>query len=140
MAGFDINKKLERDTILIQSLSLSDILLHRNSFFPWFIMLPRRNGVKEIIDLSKDDQLILLEEIDVLSRFVKNNFLCHKLNVANIGNIVAQLHIHVIARHDQDEAWPNPVWGISGSRAYDKKEVEKIKSDFRDFVAGDGFA
>jgi diadenosine tetraphosphate (Ap4A) HIT family hydrolase len=134
MAGFNIDKRLEQDTFFVGSLPLSDILLHGNAFFPWFILLPRRNAVKEIIDLRGDDQLILLEEIKILSKFIKKNFLCQKLNVANLGNIVSQLHIHVIARHDQDVAWPKPVWGAVGAKKYKSNEVEKIKSDFGYYI------
>lgn len=96
-----------------------------NALFPWFILVPETDVV-ELCDLDPASQQILLEEINRLSRFVKESFPIDKLNVAAIGNVVKQLHIHVIGRRTDDPCWPGVVWGAGQSKPYSEVEREEI--------------
>lgn len=105
--------------------------LNNDARWPWLVLVPRREDVREIIDLSEADQALLLGDIRTACRAVKSlaqfaDFRVDKLNVANLGNIVAQLHVHVIARNCDDTNWPNPVWGFGQAKAYESTELEKI--------------
>src|SRR5690606_24897204 len=90
---------------------LSRVLLMNNAAFPWVILVPERGGLVEITDLSLSERIMLMAEMALLSGTVKKAFACDKMNVAALGNQVAQLHVHVIGRRKEDAAWPNPVWG-----------------------------
>lgn len=93
--------------------------------FPWLILVPQQPNLIEIIDLDEASQLQLMEEISLISREMKQIFSPDKLNIAALGNMVSQLHIHIIARYKNDEAWPNPIWGQGQANPY--KKEEKIK-------------
>jgi diadenosine tetraphosphate (Ap4A) HIT family hydrolase len=120
---------LEKDTFLIKTLDLCQLRLMDNALFPWVILVPDRTAVKEIIDLHPDDQQRLMEEIAITSRQMKAVFSPDKLNVAALGNQVPQLHIHIIARYKNDEAWPHPVWG-KGSRPYTADQKTAVIQKF----------
>jgi len=107
-------------------MRLSLLLLLKNALVPWFILVPRRAST-EIFELNRDDQEALLEEINLLSGFVKELPGVEKLNVAAIGNVVKQLHVHVIGRNQQDFCWPNVVWGRSEKAAYSDGEIRAIR-------------
>lgn len=127
-----LNTQLERDSVFITDLELCQLRLHKNATFPWLILIPSRNNAIEIIDLSTKDQLQLMKEIAQISHLVKTLFSPTKLNVANLGNIVSQLHVHIIARFETDPAWPQPVWnsGISSQYTSDDltSRIQKILS------------
>jgi len=108
---FELDSQLERDTFLVCELDLCTLRLMNNSAVPWLILVPRRDGMRDIIDLSEIDQLQLAREIARASIALKAVVNPVKLNVAALGNVVPQLHIHVIARFENDLAWPKPVWG-----------------------------
>ncbi|AIL65629.1 HIT domain protein [Rickettsiales bacterium Ac37b] len=108
--SFNIDQQLAKDTFYITELELSIILLMNNALFPWIILIPKRNYVTELIDLSTTDQQLLMHEIIYTSKLLKHFFSPDKINVATLGNVVAQLHIHIIARFKNDAAWPKPVW------------------------------
>jgi len=108
---FSLHPQLEKDTFPVAELTLSRLLLMNNKNFPWLILVPRKQNLKEIIDLRTDDRTILMEEICLASEQLRALFKPDKINVASLGNLVPQLHIHVIARYLTDSAWPAPVWG-----------------------------
>ncbi|MFN7038731.1 MAG: HIT family protein [Alphaproteobacteria bacterium] len=108
---FILNQKLKNDTIYIDSLELSELLLMNNSYYHWLILVPRVNEVSEIIDLSAAQQTLFFEEIKRVSQMLKSLYPLGKLNIAAIGNIVSQLHMHVILRNSDDITWPDVVWG-----------------------------
>ena len=101
---FNLDKKLKADTIFIKDLELSKLLLMNDSNYPWFILVPRKNNISELFELSKIEHEILMAEISWLSKIIKNHFHADKINIANLGNIVTQLHIHIIARFKHDKA------------------------------------
>lgn len=120
---FILHPRLEADTITIGDLALSRVLLMNDSRFPWVILVPRRNEMREIIDLSQADQLQLFGEIQSALNAIRIAFEPDKLNLGAIGNLVPQLHIHMIARFKSDAAWPNPVWGFGDAVPYSAADL-----------------
>jgi diadenosine tetraphosphate (Ap4A) HIT family hydrolase len=123
---FKLDPQLKKDTFFIKDLKLCQLLLMNNSLYPWFILVPKKANLVEIIDLSKNDQELLMEEIAAVSKVLKHHLHPKKLNVANLGNMVPQLHIHIIARFEDDLHFPKPVWGQQGHRPYKDAELKKI--------------
>ena len=109
-APFELDARLAADTHVVGDLALSRILLMDDARFPWLILVPRRSGLRELIDLPRELQHALLDEIGRCADALRSIDRPHKLNIAALGNVVAQLHVHVIARHTSDAAWPRPVW------------------------------
>jgi diadenosine tetraphosphate (Ap4A) HIT family hydrolase len=112
MPDFLLDPRLKADTLTIADWPLSRVLLINDSRFPWLVLVPRRDGVTDLIDLDMADRMQLMAEIERAARALRVSGRCDKLNVASLGNMVAQLHIHVIARTRDDAAWPKPVWGV----------------------------
>ncbi|WP_293367792.1 HIT family protein [Nevskia sp.] len=110
-AGWTLHPRLAADSVTIGDLPLSRLLLANDARYPWTILVPRRVGIREIHALSEADQLLLLRESMRLSKVLMEVFTPTKLNIAALGNVVPQLHVHHIARYDTDPAWPAPVWG-----------------------------
>jgi len=102
-------------------------MLMNDSTYPWFILVPERGDVREIHELSDDDQIRLIVESSTLSRWLAQAFYADKINIAALGNMVPQLHWHVIARHTTDPAWPGPVWGKGPPRPYPPEEIAGIR-------------
>ena len=127
-SAFKLDPQLEGDTLPVRDLTLSSVLLNDDANYPWLILVPRRPGMVELIDLNDADRATLWDEIGQVSRVLKGVSKCHKLNVAQLGNQVAQLHIHIIAREKTDAAWPGPVWGKAPRKAYDD-DVRKVLID-----------
>jgi diadenosine tetraphosphate (Ap4A) HIT family hydrolase len=121
MQSFTLHPQLARDTTFVGDLELSRVLLMNDANYPWLILVPRRDGAVEIVDLTDEDQQQLVREIALASGVLKTVTQCEKLNVAAIGNIVPQLHVHVVARRQSDPAWPKPVWGAAPSLSYDPR-------------------
>ena len=121
-ASWSLHPQLEQDTAAVGDLPLSRLLVNNDANYPWLLLVPRRPGAIEIIDLSEKDQSQLMIEIAHTSRALKDITACHKLNVAAIGNVVPQLHVHIIARERDDPSWPKPVWGTVPARTYDLAE------------------
>jgi len=119
MPTFTLHPQLAADTVPVGDLALCRVLLSKDANYPWLILVPRRPGIVELIDLAPADRAILSSEIDAVSRALKAITECEKLNVAALGNVVPQLHVHVIGRRHSDAAWPKPVWGASPAAAYD---------------------
>ena len=135
MARFTLDPRLEADSLPVAALGLSDLRLMRDARFPWLILVPRREGAAEIIDLGDADRAALLDEVGAVSRALKAITACDKLNVAALGNMVRQLHVHVIARFTTDTAWPNPVWGSGNAVAYDAAERDRLIARLRSALA-----
>jgi len=123
---FLLHPTLERDTIEITRLKLCRVLLMRDSTYPWLILAPQREDMRDLDDLSPDDRLLAMIEIDQVSKAMKSLFHPDKMNVAALGNIVEQLHIHVIARFKADPAWPKPVWGVQPPKDYEDAERDAL--------------
>jgi diadenosine tetraphosphate (Ap4A) HIT family hydrolase len=123
---WSLHPQLEQDTEAVGDLPLSRLLVSNDANYPWLLLVPRRPGAREIIDLDEKDQSQLMIEIARTSRALKNVTACHKLNVAAIGNMVPQLHVHIVARERSDPAWPKPVWGTARARAYGLGERERF--------------
>lgn len=120
---FELDKRLENDTWVIGDLPLSRVLLMNDSQFPWVILVPRRDNIREVIELEPGDRQALWHESDQVSEALLRVFSAHKLNVAALGNVVPQLHVHHIARFTDDCAWPHPVWGRQSTKAYTQDEA-----------------
>lgn len=133
MAEFTLNKKISDDSILISKLELSELRLMNDANYPWFILIPQQNNLCEIYDLTDNQQKILMSEINKLAKFIKTHFKADKINIANLGNIVEQLHIHVIARYKDDKAWPDPVWGKYPQKKYLTEQILALKELFNKY-------
>ena len=129
--AWSLHPRLEQDTAPVGDLPLSRLLVHNDANYPWLLLVPRRPEAREIIDLDEADRLQLMAEIAMASRALKAVTRCDKLNVAAIGNVVPQLHLHVLARRRDDAAWPKPVWGTVPARAYDLAERERFVAALR---------
>ncbi|MEE8378916.1 MAG: HIT family protein [Gammaproteobacteria bacterium] len=125
MTNFTLDHRLASDCKILGKLDISLLLLMNNSLVPWFILVPETTET-EITDLSKIDQENLLKETNLISSFVKDNFDVQKLNIAAIGNIVSQLHIHIVGRSPSDYCWPNVVWGTKEKEPYTDERVKEI--------------
>jgi diadenosine tetraphosphate (Ap4A) HIT family hydrolase len=117
-AAWTLDPVLERDTVAVGDLPLCRVLLSRDANYPWLLLVPRRPGAIETTDLDSAEQTQLMSEIAHASRALKTLTGCDKINMAAIGNVVAQLHVHVIARFRNDAAWPKPVWNAVPPQAY----------------------
>jgi diadenosine tetraphosphate (Ap4A) HIT family hydrolase len=131
--GWSLHPQLHADTLPVCDLALSRLLAMNDTNFPWLILVPRRAGVSEIIDLG-DEQATLMDELALVSRALKDETRCDKLNIAAIGNMVPQLHIHIVARRKDDAAWPKPVWGTVPRRAYAADAMEHFVAAIRSRV------
>ena len=124
---FKLDRKFLKSSHHITDLKLCTIRLNDNSKFPWLILIPKRNKINDMSDLKSKDQILLMKEIVYVSKIMKKLFKTSKLNVEKIGNIVPQLHIHIIARSKKDSSWPLSVWVVKGKN-YSKTAL-KIMAD-----------
>ena len=116
---FKLHDALARDCAVVGDLPLCRLLLMDDSQYPWLILVPHRENLREVCDLSAEDQQLYLGESNATCAVLQNTFAAEKLNVAALGNMVPQLHIHHIARFAADPAWPKPVWGLLPAKAYE---------------------
>ena len=123
---FKLDPRLAKDSVAVADLELCALRLMNDHRYPWLILIPQAQNMREIIDLSRADSLLLMREIRLVSDAMIELFAPQKLNVGALGNIVEQLHVHLIARHDDDPAWPGPVWGHSPAEPYEEEEQEKL--------------
>ena len=128
--SFKLHKKFLKSSHHITELELCSIRLHDNSKFPWVILIPKRNKITDMSDLSFKDQILLMKEIVYVSKIMKKLFKTSKLNVEKIGNIIPQLHVHIIARSKKDSSWPLSVWVVKG-KTYTDKVLKKIVKKIR---------
>ena len=128
---FELDGRLAADTFVLGSTSLSRVLLMNDARFPWLILVPERADVSEPFDLSEADQEQLWQESMRLGGAMKAHFAADKINVAALGNQVAQLHVHHIARFQVDAAWPGPVWGVGRAVPYEAAAVQALMHELR---------
>ena len=128
---WSLHERLKQDTIDIGDLPLSRVLVIKDAHYPWLLLVPRRSEIVEIIDLEEVEQAQLMTEISRVARALKEITKCDKLNIAALGNVVPQLHVHIIARRTGDAAWPRPVWGVMPPLAHDAEEVQRFISALR---------
>ena len=131
---FKINNKFLKSSYHIADLKLCSVRLNDNSKFPWLILIPKRKNITDFSDLNSKDQILLMKEIVFASKLMKKLFKTSKLNIEKIGNIVPQLHIHIISRKRTDSSWPLSVWVVKGKKysAKNLKDVlNKIRSAFK---------
>ena len=136
MTDFVLDAVLERDTHPLGDLPLSRVLLLDDARYTWLTLVPRRAGMVEIIDLDPAQRTQLTSDIDAASRALKALFKPDKLNVAALGNLVLQLHVHVIARYRDDIAWPRPVWGAADARPYPPESLVERVAALRALLPG----
>ncbi len=137
---FELHPRLAQDSIVIGEFDLSLLLLSRDANYPWCILVPKREDVYEIHHLSEEEQLQLIRESCRLSEVMTSVFDADKMNVAALGNVVRQLHIHHIARFTDDLAWPQPIWGKLPGKEYSVDEfAERIKR-LQNALVGEGFS
>jgi diadenosine tetraphosphate (Ap4A) HIT family hydrolase len=129
--AFVLHPQLERDTFAVGDLPLSRVRLMDDANFPWLIAVPRRAGAVEIFDLDAREQAQLMRELALLARSLKDRTGCDKINIAAIGNMVPQLHVHLVARRRDDADWPRPVWGALPARPYGENERDRLIAAIR---------
>ena len=122
----NIHAQLQNDCLLLGRFPLSHLLLSKDANYPWFILVPDRKDITEIYQLSREDQILLIDESSLLSEILISVFDADKVNIAALGNVVPQLHIHHIARYKDDVAWPAPVWGKQPATVYSKENLDNI--------------
>ena len=120
-----VNKSFIKNSHLITDLKLCSIRLIDNAKFPWIILIPKRKNINDISELNSKDQMLLMKEIVHCSKLMKKIFKTKKLNIEKIGNIVSQLHIHIIVRKKKDISWPLPVWVVKG-KSYSANDLEEV--------------
>lgn len=135
MTFFNLNPRLEGDSLFVADLPLCAVRLMKDANYPWLLLVPRKQDLVEIIDLEEADQQQLMREIALASACLRQVTDCEKLNVGALGNMVSQLHVHVIARFREDAAWPGPVWGVVPALAYEPDKVESLIDRLREALA-----
>ncbi len=134
MTSFDLNPRLEGDSLPVLDLSLCAVRLMKDANYPWLLLMPRKPDLVEIIDLTELDQQQLMREIALTSQVLRDVTECEKLNVGALGNQVPQLHVHIIARFRADAAWPGPIWGVVPPRPYeddaDKHLIDRLRTAY----------
>ncbi|MCU9945851.1 HIT family protein [Pseudomonas sp. PDM13] len=128
---FALDQRLQQDCLQVGDFPLCRLLLMNDVHYPWFILVPRREDVSELFQLDADDQLRLWSETTRLAEVLKDSFGADKMNVATLGNVVSQLHMHVIARRREDVAWPAPVWGRHPAQPYRPEQVGEVMAKLR---------
>lgn len=134
---FTLDSRLQQDTLPIGDFPLCRLLLSNDANYPWFILVPRREDISELFQLDVTDQQQLWRETTALAEVLKDSFDADKMNVATLGNVVSQLHMHVIVRKRDDAAWPAPVWGKHPAKPYSAQQVEAIRDRLRVVLADD---
>jgi diadenosine tetraphosphate (Ap4A) HIT family hydrolase len=130
-SAWSLHPQIARDTVPLGDLALSRVLAMNDANYPWLVLVPRRPDVVEIIDLDDAARAELMTEIGRVCAALKAHTDCDKLNVAAIGNVVPQLHVHLVARRKDDSAWPRPVWGAAPARPYAAADLEAFIAALR---------
>ncbi|ACO78077.1 histidine triad (HIT) family protein [Azotobacter vinelandii CA] len=134
---FALDSRLQQDTLPIGDFPLCRLLLMNDAHYPWFVLVPRREEVVELFQLDAEDQRAFWQETTELAETLKDTFGADKMNVAALGNQVAQLHMHVIVRRRDDAAWPTPVWGRHPAKPYTDAQIAAIRDKLRLVLTGD---
>ncbi len=122
---FVLHERLSADTFYIGDFPLCQVLMMNDQRYPWFILVPKKNQLTELYHLTEEDRVHYIQETSFLSQKVMDAYAGHKLNVATLGNIVPQLHVHHVVRYREDDAWPGPVWGVGESVPYDDEMLKE---------------
>ena len=130
-----LHPQLEKDCVVIGQFPLCALLLMNDASYPWFILVPQRENITEIHQLSDEDQQQLMRESSQLAAVIEKEFNADKINIAALGNMVPQLHIHHIVRYKADPAWPAPVWGKHPAVLYSETEVEQLLNRMRELMS-----
>lgn len=130
MAEFELDERLARDSVSLTKLGLCDLRLSRDSRWPWLILVPQRPGLTELFEMTPLDQAMLTFEQTLVAAALKKATGADKINIAAIGNIVRQVHVHVVARFEGDANWPGPIWGFGQAVPYDDDGQRKITASF----------
>ncbi len=123
---FSLHPQLDKDCIELGNFDLCRLLLMNDSNYPWFILVPEREDKRELFELDDDDLQLYMKESNFLAQILKHYFYADKINIAALGNVVPQLHIHHIARYEDDLSWPAPVWGAQPAVAYSEEQLNKV--------------
>lgn len=134
---FALDQRLQQDTLAIGDFPLCRLLLSNDSNYPWYILVPRINGISEVFQLGVADQQKLWEETTALAQLLSEGLVADKMNIGALGNVVSQLHVHVIVRKRDDIAWPAPVWGKHPARPYTEEQVAAIRAGLRELLPAD---
>ncbi len=129
--SFHLDARLGQDTLPVGRLELCDIRLLNDARWPWLVLVPQRSDCSEIFDLSNDEQLQLARETALISKMLQKNSSADKINTGALGNIVRQLHVHVIARFEGDANWPGPVWGFGTAERYSEAAARLLISQLQ---------
>ncbi|MCU1722359.1 HIT family protein [Pseudomonas sp. 5P_5.1_Bac1] len=135
---FALDPRLEQDTYALGDFPLCRLLLSKDANYPWFILVPRRADISEVFQLDDNEREQLWKETNFLSETLKHCFAADKMNVAALGNVVSQLHMHVIVRRRDDVAWPAPVWGNKPAIEYSSDQLSEVRQRLG-AVLGDDF-
>ena len=134
MGSFQVDSKLNHDTHFVSDLDLCRLLIMNDSNYPWFILVPRRLNITEIYQLSNEDRFELDYETNFISEILANYFKADKMNIAALGNIVSQLHVHIIVRKKTDLLWPETIWGKKSPLFYSKEDIENTISIIKNLL------
>lgn len=136
--AFALDPRLGADTRLVTSLPLCDVRLMNDARYAWLVLVPRRGDLVEIADLNDADQAALWQEVNLATRALRAVAPCDKLNLGALGNIVKQLHVHLVARCEGDPAWPGPVWGHGKAQRYEEVALHERLAALRDALEAPG--
>lgn len=130
-----LDPRLASDSLAIGMLALCEVRLQNDARFPWLVLVPQREGMTELFELSAPDRATTMEEIAQVSAALRAVTQCLKINVGALGNMVRQLHIHIVARHESDAAWPGPVWGVGTRVPYGETQTADLIARLRSALA-----
>lgn len=136
MNDFTLDERLAADTLPVGELPLSRVLLMNDARYPWLILVPRHASISEVFELSDNDQQQLWREATQLGNAMKTALGGDKLNIASLGNVVSQLHVHVIVRRHSDATWPAPVWGNGAAEPYDMNSQAQLRAQLQALITG----
>lgn len=134
---FALDQRLQQDTLVIGDFPLCRLLLSNDSNYPWFILVPRIDRISEVFQLDVADQQKLWQETTALAQCLNEGLAADKMNIGALGNVVSQLHVHVIVRKRDDAAWPAPIWGKHPARPYTAEQVAGIHARLRELLPAD---
>ncbi|MGE0790940.1 MAG: HIT domain-containing protein [Sandaracinaceae bacterium] len=138
--SFELDARIERDSVSVGRLPLCEVRLHRDARYPWVLLVPARAGVREIHELSARDRVALIEESSAVAAAMQRLFEADKMNVAALGNMVPQLHVHHVARFVGDDAWPGAIWGAHPAMEYpEEARTERVAALRAALASIDGF-
>lgn len=129
---FELHPQLSQDCHILGDFPLSRVLLSKDANYPWLILVPKKPAIGDIYQLDQADQQQLLAESSWVSEVMMGYFQADKMNVAALGNMVPQLHLHHVARFKNDEAWPKPIWGLLPAKPYEKKALEILLANLKE--------